>query len=141
MHLGSCLCKAVTYEIRGKLTDIYQCHCSVCRKAFSAGGCSVCLTSGEDFVWKSGEEHIRLWISDTGYRSTFCGICGTHLPDPDPEKTTYWVPAGTLDERDPGIRVGAHVYVDSKAEWDVIGDDGVRYHEGFDSPEIKPASY
>ena len=29
---GSCLCRAVQFEIHGKITDIGMCHCSKCRK-------------------------------------------------------------------------------------------------------------
>jgi hypothetical protein len=33
---GSCLCKRVTYEIAGELTDVVNCHCSMCRKLHAA---------------------------------------------------------------------------------------------------------
>ena len=116
--------------MRGSVTDIYQCHCSVCRSAFGASGASVSLCSGADFAWVTGEDLIRLFVTPSGYRSVFCQRCGSHLPDPNPDKSTYWIPAGLLPG-DAGIKVGAHVYTDSKAHWDVIGDDGVQYSEGF----------
>ncbi len=31
-HTGSCLCGAVTYEVRGDLRPSVACHCSQCRK-------------------------------------------------------------------------------------------------------------
>ncbi len=55
------------------------------------------------------------------------------MPFPNDDQTTYWVPTGLIDQSDPGIKVGAHVFVDSKASWDVIGDDGEQYAEGFPS--------
>jgi len=131
MRSGSCLCGTVTFELQGKVTDIYQCHCSRCRRALGSSGISVCLSSGQDFRWSSGEDRIQIFTTPTGYRSSFCGTCGSHVPDPNPDKTTYWVPAGLLDQQDPGIQVGAHVFVESKAAWDVIGDAGVQYAEGF----------
>lgn len=131
MLKGSCLCGSVAFEIKGEVTDIYQCHCSICRKALGASGISVCLSNGDHFNWISGEQQIQLFKTQSGYRSVFCKICGSHLPDPNPDGTTFWIPVGLLDSPNPGIKVGAHVYVDSKASWDVIGDDGVRYAAGF----------
>lgn len=29
---GSCLCGGVQFEIHGALTDVLNCHCSMCRK-------------------------------------------------------------------------------------------------------------
>tara|TARA_R110002073_G_scaffold223198_1_gene383328 strand:- start:1024 stop:1425 length:402 start_codon:yes stop_codon:yes gene_type:complete len=128
---GSCLCGAVSFAVSGEVTDIYQCHCSICRKTLGASGGSVCLSSGENFRWVSGENQIQLFKTPSGYRSVFCRICGSHLPDPNPDLSTYWIPVGLLELQDPGLKVGAHVFVDSKATWDVIGDDGVQYSQGF----------
>lgn len=30
---GECLCAEVKFEVDGELPDLYQCHCSLCRKA------------------------------------------------------------------------------------------------------------
>lgn len=128
---GSCLCGSVVFEIKGEVTDIYQCHCSVCRRAFSSAHASVFLCSGDDFRWVSGQDQIKLYQTDSGYRSSFCQACGSHLPDPNPDETTFWVPAGLIQEQDPGTKVGAHVYVGSRAKWDEIAGDAVQYEEGF----------
>ena len=124
---GSCLCSAVSFAIDGKVTDIYQCHCSVCRKATGSSGISVFLASGACFRWLSGESNIRLYVTESG----FCTTCGSRLPDPNPEGTTFWVPAGLMDDRDLGVKVGAHIFVGSKAAWDAIGDDGVLHDHHF----------
>ena len=61
----------------------------------------------------------------------FCSVCGSSLfggtwPD-GPEVSIRF---GTLDA-DPGIRPQYHAFVESKAEWDEIPDDGLpRYPEG-----------
>ncbi|MFT6138608.1 MAG: hypothetical protein ACJAUJ_001703, partial [Salibacteraceae bacterium] len=31
-NTGSCLCGGIQYEISGPLTDVLNCHCSMCRK-------------------------------------------------------------------------------------------------------------
>lgn len=32
MHLGSCLCGAVSFEVGGELPEPDACHCRMCRK-------------------------------------------------------------------------------------------------------------
>ncbi len=131
MLRGSCLCGAVSFEIDGRISDIYQCHCSFCRKATGSSGISVFLSSGTAFSWQSGENSVQLYKTASGYRSVFCNTCGSRLPDPNPDESTFWVPAGLVDEPDLGVKVGAHIYVGSKATWDLIGDDGVQHDEHF----------
>lgn len=130
---GSCVCGEVSFEIDGKISDIYQCHCSVCRKATGSSGISVFLSSGTAFSWLSGENSIQLYKTASGYRSVFCNTCGSRLPDPNPDETTFWVPAGLMDEQDLGVKVGAHIFVGSIAAWDLIGGDGVQHDEHFPS--------
>ena len=36
-HHGSCLCGQITYQIHGELTDVLNCHCSMCRKLHASG--------------------------------------------------------------------------------------------------------
>jgi hypothetical protein len=51
------------------------------------------------------------------------------MPDLNPGKTVYDVPVGCVDGH-PKLLVGDHIFVGSKASWDVIGDDGApRYEE------------
>lgn len=131
MLTGSCLCGGVTFKVNQGVTDIYQCHCSVCRKATGSAGISVCLAAGDDFEWLSGKGLIELYTTDSGYRSVFCRCCGSRLPDPNPDESTFWIPAGLLDQQTPGIKVGAHIFIGSKASWDVIGDAGVQHAGHF----------
>lgn len=128
---GSCLCGTVLFEIVGKTTDIYQCHCSICRKATGSAGTSVFLCRGASFHWLSGESNVQRYITPSGYRSVFCRICGSRLPDPNPDKSTYWIPAGLINEGLAETKVGAHIYVGSKAAWDQIADDGIQYDAHF----------
>jgi hypothetical protein len=131
MLTGNCLCGAVSFEINGDITDIYQCHCSVCRKATGSSGISVFLTTGDVFRWVSGENEIQLYKTSSGYRSVFCKTCGSRLPDPNPEETTFWIPAGLLNTSEIDAKVSAHIFVGSKASWYVIGDDGIQHLEHF----------
>ena len=128
MYQGSCLCKGVTYEIRGKISPVGHCHCSKCRKVSGTGSNAVCWASPDDLVWLSGKELIRKFSLPDGWSSTFCSVCGSPLPQCHPEEPVCHVPAGTLDD-DPGHRVMGHIHVASKASWDYIGDSAPRFEE------------
>tara|TARA_R110002051_G_scaffold21431_1_gene56940 strand:- start:1735 stop:1875 length:141 start_codon:yes stop_codon:yes gene_type:complete len=42
-----------------------------------------------------------------------------------------FVPAGLLEDSEGKLRVAAHIWVGSKASWDVIGGDGHQYQRAF----------
>ncbi|MCS2609289.1 GFA family protein [Halomonas sp. wenzhen-202101] len=52
---GSCLCGGVQYEITGPLTDIYHCHCSMCRKLHAAVFRTCAKVQASDWQTVSGE--------------------------------------------------------------------------------------
>ena len=65
-----------------------------------------------------------------GPEHAFCRVCGAHAPDANLRKTVYIVPAGILDD-DPKLVVGEHIFVGSKAHWEVLGADGAaRFNAG-----------
>jgi hypothetical protein len=138
---GSCLCQGVVFEIAGKTGPIGQCHCSKCRKVSGTDGNAVFYARVDQFRWLRGEEMIRAYLvpQGNGWRSTFCGVCGSPLPHTDNDGKIYFVPAGLLDD-DPGHRgYAAHIFVGSKAPWSILGDDAPKYVEGFGSPRIDQA--
>jgi len=67
---------------------------------------------------------------DAGVK-VFCSQCGSSLFGRTwPEGPEISVRLGALDG-DPGIRPQYHTYVDSKAPWDELCDDGLpRYPDG-----------
>jgi hypothetical protein len=130
MHTGSCLCQAVKYEIQGELTAVGHCHCSKCRKVSGTGSNAVCYASPEHLIWTKGETEISKFVFPDGWSSTFCSKCGSPLPQCVPDGSLCLVPAGTLDE-DPGPDIMGHIYVGSKASWDVIGDTAPQFDENI----------
>jgi hypothetical protein len=132
---GKCLCGEVEFEILGAMPRLYQCHCTLCRKQGGSASNSATIVANENFRWLAGERNIASWVKDTGFRSDFCSKCGATLPNPLRTWPYYWVPAGLLDG-DIGTEVVAHYYVGSKAAWDVIGAQGVRYDEVPDMAEF-----
>jgi len=127
---GKCLCEAVTFSITGSFSQIYICHCSRCRRASGTSGEAMLTVPADYFQCKSGEDQSSTYTSNDGFRAVFCKSCGSPLPRTNLEGDTYWVPAGLISEPS-GLSVFAHIYVDSKADWDEIAGNGEKYGEHF----------
>jgi hypothetical protein len=79
------------------------------------------------FSWVEGEEHLTRFESTPGFCRT-CGttLCGIH------EDAVHGVTLGSVDA-DPGVQIGMHIFVDSRAPWDHIGGNAVQFAE-FPTP-------
>lgn len=128
MNQGSCLCGKVRFEVDASKGELRICHCSLCREASGSGSGAFLNVPYDCFRWLSGQESIRAYERPSGYGLAFCQICGSPLPDSDRPRTSFDIPAGLLDE-DPGLVVARHIYVGSKASWDVIAGDAACYEE------------
>ncbi len=126
--IGQCLCGEIAFEVVGPLPNIYQCHCSQCRKVTGSSSNSSLLVAQEQFNWLRGSERITSYVDPSGYRSDFCPRCGIPVPNPFHGKPLFWVPAGLL-ESDARIEIAAHIFVGSKASWDSISANGVQFQE------------
>ena len=138
---GSCLCGGVAFEITGRTSEIGQCHCSKCRKVSGTDGNAVFYVAVKNFTWLRGESAIKSYDvpGGAGWKSTFCGQCGSPAPHTDNAGKIYFVPAGLLDD-DPGHRgYAAHIFVESKAPWVKIADGAPQFAEGFGSARINEA--
>lgn len=132
---GTCLCGGVAFEVVGKYGPIGQCHCSKCRKVSGTDGNAVFYTAEQSFRWLKGEHQIKHFYvaGTTGWKSSFCGTCGSPTPHSDSSGKIFFIPAGLLDD-DPGFRgYAAHIFVGSKAPWVCIADDAPQYVDGFNS--------
>ena len=76
---GECFCGAVRYEIEGRLRDARSCHCSRCRKAFSAQASAYALVEPDALTWVTGEELLTSYIGKHGAGLMFCRVCGSTL--------------------------------------------------------------
>ncbi len=123
---GQCFCGGVSFEIDDVSGKLYQCHCSECRKVTGGASNSSLLVPEKSFRWLEGENTIRRFTAPSGYRSHFCAVCGSPVPNRLFDSPVMWVPAGLLDGDLP-LEIGAHLYLDSKASWDVVSPAGVEY--------------
>lgn len=125
---GECFCGAIKYEINGKLRDARSCHCRDCRKAFSAQASAYALINAEGFSWISGENLLTSYESKKGEGLQFCSICGSTLCGTF-NGVVQGVTLGCVNG-DPDIEIGMHIYVGSKANWEIIPDGVIKYQEG-----------
>ena len=128
---GQCNCGAVKFRIDDRPTDIFICHCSICRRSTGSNGIAVVVVNNDKFQWRGDDDNIRTWNKpNADWHTAFCRTCGSPLPGANDESTMY-VPAGLLNGVDETLRVAHHIWVDSKADWDEIGDSGQQHREAF----------
>ena len=133
MAKGHCICGAVAFEVDEPLGPVYVCHCSICRRSTGSNGVAVLVVPKAQFRWTRGEDHVATWKKpDADWQTWYCRDCGARLPGEN-DAARMFVPAGALSEGGEGLRVAHHIFVGSKAPWDVIGDDGKQHLEAFGS--------
>lgn len=125
---GSCFCGAVTYNVSGKLRDARSCHCSMCRKAFSAQASAYALVEPGEFRWLSGEELLTAYESKNGAGLQFCSQCGSTLCGLY-NGMVHGITLGCVDGN-PDVELKRHIFVGSKASWETI-PEGVPQYEAL----------
>jgi hypothetical protein len=118
---GSCLCGSVAYEITSPPVRMMYCHCSRCRLGRSAAHATNVFYKSEGFRWVRGESLVTDYALPGAafFGTAFCNRCGSEMPRVSTERGVVNVPAGSLDS-EPGIEPMAHIFVESRASWDVI---------------------
>src|SRR5690348_16624591 len=74
MHNGSCLCGAVTFEIKGELKAPDACHCSQCRK--QSGHYWASTNVPRNALALKGADKLTWYQSSEKVRRGFCSVCG-----------------------------------------------------------------
>lgn len=128
---GGCCCGEVKYQIDGKLMDARSCHCSICRKTFSAQASAYALVTSGEFTWLQGEEFLTSFESQAEFGLQFCSRCGSTLCGTY-RGEVHGVTLGCVDG-DPGVEIDYHIYVGSKAPWEVMPEGITAYTEGLES--------
>ena len=75
---GRCLCGGVTFEVRGPLRDVLDCHCHRCRR-FTGHHMAATSAAAADVAVRD-PERLLTWchpIPEAGYG--FCARCGSSL--------------------------------------------------------------
>jgi len=124
---GECFCGTIKYEVNGVLRDARSCHCSRCRKAFSSQASAYALVENGDFNWVEGKENLTTFSSEVGFGLQFCSQCGSTLCGIF-QGEIHGITLGCLND-DPKVEIGRHIFVGSKASWEVIPENVVQYPE------------
>ena len=121
------MCGEVRVRIKGKISDIIHCHCSLCRKnsgtAFATNG----FINSEDFEIISGKDNISIYSFKPGRNRHFCTRCGSPVyssNEQDPSR--FRLRLGILDS-DIIERPISHNFVSSKANWEELDIKLPRY--------------
>jgi hypothetical protein len=129
---GSCLCKAVRYEVDKFASPIGHCHCQTCRKASASAYTSTARVSRRDFRFLAGEEKLSAFESTPGKLRRFCSGCGTEVLAEWLTQDQVILRVATLDD-DPGVRPVVHIWTSHDAAWLTDEGDIVRLPEGVKS--------
>lgn len=126
MIRGQCLCGGVQFEIERAQGPFELCHCSRCRKVSGSAFMAALGVRADNFRFVCGKELIRSYEAPIleeppAYKVSFCGRCGSPVPDPPPGADWFEIPAGLLDD-DPRLRPDKHIFVDRKSAWHPITD-------------------
>jgi len=126
---GKCLCGEVQFQILDEISNLYQCHCSLCQKTTGSSSCSSFVVGVNGISWISGKEKITSFKKDSGFQSDFCSICGSPVPNKMNIGEYIWVPAGLI-EGDLGVSIAAQIHLNSKASWEVKLEDQEIFPDG-----------
>jgi hypothetical protein len=124
---GQCFCGHVHYTVADEFLYAANCHCSRCR-----------LATGSAFKPFGGIERGKLKV-DKGANSLLiigepdghdarCSKCGSLLYSIVRDGEYVHVAYGSLIDP-PTLAPAEHIYVGSKAPWDIIADDLPQYEE------------
>ncbi len=120
MITGECFCGEVRYQVDGKLHDARSCHCSRCRKAFSSQASAYAIVEPTAFRWLSGQALLTSYVGEQGFGLQFCSKCGSTLVGIY-QGDVHGVTLGCVNG-DPDIKLARHIYVGSKAKWEIIAE-------------------
>ena len=127
---GSCLCRAVTFDVEGELEHQPEaCHCTQCRKQSSHFFAAVNVRRSA--LTLRGEDKVTWYQSSDEVQRGFCSVCGSPL---------FWKPMragyeytavamGTFDSAT-GTRLAKHTFVGDKGDYYDI-DDGAPQSTGY----------
>ena len=103
-YLGSCHCKAVTFEVEAaESVEVEDCNCSICSKF----GYLHLIVPKSKFKLLSGADNLTTYTFNTGVaKHTFCKTCGAkpfYIPRSNPDGVD--VNVRCLDSKPADIRI------------------------------------
>ena len=130
MHLGSCLCRSIKYEIESDLKAVMNCHCSFCSKAHGAAFTTLLFIPLDNLTITEGKEFLNSYhVESLNADRCFCSECGTRLYNSLPSLGRASIVAATLTVAEE-LRPLAHLNTESKCTWFQINDELPQFLSG-----------
>jgi hypothetical protein len=122
MPSGRCQCGIFEYSVEGSLGEVRYCHCAKCRRGNGTAFTANARIHRSQWAIQGPRDLITEYEHKPGLFKAFCARCGSPLyarssHDPDDIRVRIGGFEGPLD-----VRITAHVWVGSKAEWYEIED-------------------
>ena len=136
LQKGSCLCKAITYELRGAPVSRNVCHCSNCKKQTGTAFFSTGSYKQEQLNILSGQSSIKTYqdkdkATDAAGGSLvrqFCSECGSTLFVVIPAIGYVAVCMGTMDGLEEGWKPDQEFFTKDRLPW-VKSVEGAMEHD------------
>ncbi len=128
MYYGSCLCGAIEVEVRGDISSIIHCHCSLCRKNSGTAYATNGFVNASEFKLVDPQNKLATYQFKPGKERHFCSVCASPVFSSNADNPSQLrIRLGILDS-DITERPQSHNFVSSKANWDDLDADLPRYH-------------
>lgn len=95
---------------------------------FSAQASAVAEFDPAKFQWLSGQDQLSSYINQAGIGIQFCRTCGSTLCVVN-NGVVEAITLSTLNG-DPEVEIGMHIFVGSKAGWEVMPEGVTMFEEG-----------
>lgn len=125
-YSGSCLCGAVTFSFKGKLDDIWFCHCGACRKNYGMYGAFAGVKKGAlklEHTIALGKTRAKEKGSADRY---FCSSCGSPILWDKKTMPRSYILLGLIDGK-ATIKKAQHIFTLEKGAYYEICDNWKRY--------------
>ncbi len=124
MHNGSCLCKAITFEVEGKLPPASACHCTICRK--HTGHYEAGVDVDSSLLKITGAHNLTWYQSSEEARRGFCATCGCVLFFEPTNGGWIGISMGAFDGPT-NTKLERHIFVGDKGDYYEINDSAQQY--------------
>ena len=119
MPRGSCLCRAVRFNVDAELAGGDACHCSQCRKHSGHYFASTDVPKAALAI--ENEDALTWYQSSDRVRRGFCRTCGSSLLWDPVQSEKIAVAMGAFDDPT-GTRLHMHIFVAEKGDYYDIAD-------------------
>ena len=129
MYTGSCLCGAITIQMKGGIDSIIHCHCSLCRKNSGTAYATNGFVNVNDFDVKDPDKKLGFYEHKPGKKRHFCTVCASPIFSSNTQTPRqYRVRLGIFDTPI-SERPISHNFVSSRADWDDLDAQLPRYDQ------------